>query len=299
MNNRLRQSYLSTMGVQCWQLKSAPELNDENASNFNDVNLNSAKPSRDKKDSILPVEMDNNAFPVADVSENPLQVTSSTETLKQNDVQAAVSEPVLQTIKNELQHSEPDHVRVEANTDNHSELTQAILDCRLCPDRTTRQNALPGQGSDNASIFIISDSPNADEDRVGHYLTGQNETLFKAMLNAVDLTSDYFLTGLVKCFSMEQFLLSEEDIEHCSSFLHQQLSQVNPSVVVIFGVAQAQSLLKSRDSFAQLRGKIHRLVINQVEYPVIVTYHPAFLIRNPLFKKEALADLIRIKSLVK
>jgi DNA polymerase len=179
-----------------------------------------------------------------------------------------------------------------------NELDNLISQCQLCPERSSRLHALPGQGNNNASVMIISEAPNAEEDRCGHYITGTSEILFRAMMQSIAINDDFYLTGLVKCHSYNKFLLTQSEQEHCFKFLQRQIEQLKPKVIVLFGFAQAKMLLKKNQAFPVLRKSIHSITINQTEYPVIVTYHPAYLIRNPLFKKQALADLIKIKSLL-
>ncbi len=119
------------------------------------------------------------------------------------------------------------------------------------------------------------------------------------MLNTIGLAAEYFLSGIIKCHSLEQFQVSEQEIRNCAVHLNAQLEQINPSVLMVYGAAQTQSVLQSKQSFNELRGKIHRVTINHRQYPLVVSYHPAFLLRNPLYKREALKDLIMLKNLLK
>lgn len=261
MNTSLRAQYLKTMGIQSWQLKSASE------------NV-ACLPEEQPADRIMP--------PVAD---NPANSKEESAAVKKtvNFAETLVKKPE--------SHSAAVALEQEA------EFSQAIHSCRLCSSRAKRLNALVGEGDINASVFIISEAPTAEEDRSGHYLSATAQSLLHAMLDTIGLTEQYFLTGILKCHSLEQYLLTEEEVKNCTGHLHAQIQQINPSVLVVFG-AQARMILQSKHSFNELRGNIHRLTINDREYPLVVSYHPAFLLRNPLYKKEALKDLILIKSLL-
>ncbi len=181
---------------------------------------------------------------------------------------------------------------------SNSELQQAINHCQKCPSRQNRIHALSGQGNHNAQVFIIGDAPNAEEDRSDHYLSGQSGILFQAMLSAIGLEDNNYYTGLIKCFSMTDFIVREQDIDNCLPYLHRQIENIKPSVLFVLGAFAAQNLLKSSQSFNTLRGKIHSISINNKHYSVIVSYHPAYLLRNPLYKKESLTDLIMLKNLL-
>ncbi|MCU7836819.1 MAG: uracil-DNA glycosylase [gamma proteobacterium symbiont of Taylorina sp.] len=211
--------------------------------------------------------------------------------------------------------SSPDDVIIEEIVDNSSSSDQVptleqvdnipvnksirkITSCSLCSSRKNHLKVLSGEGNADAQVFFICEAPNAAEEREGHYLTDDSHSLFKKMLDVIGITNNYFFTGLIKCHSFENFLISEAEINNCRSHLITQLEQVKPDVLILLGTIQAQALLKSTDSFNQLRNKIHTIEINNQSYQAIVSYHPAYLLRNPLYKKEALKDLILIKSVL-
>jgi len=178
-----------------------------------------------------------------------------------------------------------------------SELEQSIHDCKLCSNRQTRLNAIAGQGNESASVFVISEAPTAEEDRYGHYLNDQTTLLFTSMLKTINANTDYFYTGIIKCYSFSEYLVNEQEVLQCQKYLHTQINQVQPAVLFALGATQAQSLLQTKVSFNDLRGKIHHITINDIEYPLIVSYHPSYLLRNSLYKRNAMKDLLLIKSL--
>ncbi len=186
----------------------------------------------------------------------------------------------------------------ETTINKHSELSQVIRLCKKCPSREHRLNALIGQGSHNAKVFVITGAPTAEEDRVGHYLSGSSESLFHAMLCSVGLDNTVYVSGLLKCYSMTDFIVNKQELEYCLSYLQTQIEHINPSILFILGAFEAQSILKTKQSFNELRSKIHTIRINKKEYSAIVSYHPDYLLRNPLYKKQSLNDLIMLKGML-
>jgi uracil-DNA glycosylase len=263
MNNNLTMQYLEAIGVPIWQLKSASEYN------FFD---SEPEPSVNREPSAAHEE------PSTENHSDKNQIKSNSEV------------PLFKL--QETQDQSPDIPGIA------QDIVQSIQDCRLCTSRTNRLNALVGEGTTHASVVIITDAPTAEEDRSGHYLTGQLQSLFQTMFATIDLNESYFLTGIIKCFSLNQYTVNEQEVQNCSSYLNAQVEQIQPTVLVVFGVAASQMILQTKQSFNQLRGKIHTTTINNKKYSVVVSYHPAYLLRNPLYKREALSDLIMIKNLL-
>ena len=262
MNNSLRHQYLNTIGIQTWLLKNSP-----------DIMFIEEKIETDTK-----LQLINN--PLDDV----VQPEERTEANQQPKVQ----------VKNVVkpQDEAVSDIPIEA------EKFKQIDSCELCPSRKNHMQVLTGNGYANADVFFICEAPTVDEDRGGHYLTDDMQSLFSKMLDAVSISNNYFFTGLVKCHSLDEYLVSQDDISNCSEHLIKQLEEFKPKIIVLLGSVQAQSVLKSTETFNQLRNKVHSIDINNNSYQAIVSYHPAFLLRNPLYKREALKDLIMIKSII-
>lgn len=281
MNNYLRQQYLDAIGIQIWQLKTA--LNDEMCDSLDDV----SDIAEEKTIAVLPTTVQ--ASQTFTMQAEPVKPES--EQVSKVQIEESHNRPV--------EDKTVDDKTVTENIECVPELELTIKQCKQCPGRQTRLNALSGQGNAGASVFIISEAPTAEEDRSGHYLTEQTMSLFQSMFHSINSIDDYFITGIIKCYSLSEYLVSKDEISRCSTFLHAQIEQVKPSVILVLGAVQAQTVLQSDESFNQLRGKIHYVTINDKEYPVIVSYHPAYLVRNPIYKREALKDLIMIKELIK
>lgn len=263
MNNSLRHQYLNSIGIQTWLLKSSP-----------DIMFIENQIETDTK-----LQQINN--PLYD---NVIQADEVTEANQQPKVQVEnIVKPQVETVSD---------IPIEAETFKH------IDSCALCSSRKNHLQVLTGNGFANADVFFVCEAPTVDEDREGHYLTGDVQSLFSKMLDAISISKQYFFTGLVKCHSLDEYLVSQDDISNCSEHLIKQLEEFKPKIIVLLGSVQAQSVLKSSETFNQLRNKIHNIEINNKFYQAIVSYHPAFLLRNPLYKREALKDLIMIKSII-
>lgn len=262
MNNSLRHQYLNTIGIQTWLLKSSPDIM------FIDEQIET-----DTKLQII---------------NNPLDVV-----VQADEVTEANQQPKIQ-VKNVVkpQVEAVSDIPIEVETFKHIDF------CELCPSRKNHLQVLTGNGNADADVFFICEAPTIDEDREGHYLTNDVQSLFSKMLDAISISRQYFFTGLVKCHSLDEYLVSQDDINNCSEHLIKQLEEFKPKVIVLLGSVQAQSFLKSSETFNQLRNKVHSIEINNNSYQAIVSYHPAFLLRNPLYKREALKDLIMIKSII-
>ena len=299
MNNSLRQQYLDVIGIQSWQSTLEDDLIEPEI--VQEPQLYK-KPQPEKEPQAIFFESQQ-AVNIESKSVNVNKAIGNEELNSSNITLQDKTSDNFTADEKSLETQEKAKVKIKINnepdSDTYSDLKQTIDLCKKCPSRNSRLNALTGQGSSNAPVFIIGGAPNAEEDRLGKYLVNQSDTLFQAMLNSIDLEHEYFFTGLIKCYSMEDFRFSEQDKLNCTPYLHSQIEQINPAVLFVLGAAEARALLDTKQSFNELRGHVHLISINKKDYPVVVSYHPAYLLRNPLYKKESLKDLIMVKNLLK
>ncbi len=319
-DNALIQEYLQAMGIQAWRLKDAPpdeyipEPVEEDTDVLQTVQTEQpvpikpvSEPAKKKQQQQPLIQQESKDFTeeLDSVSSEP-DIPAPSEHYSE-PLQEAVYEPVKteQTPVTFVETKTFGHETLELpeNTENEhfildQDLEQKISGCQLCPGRSQRLHSLSGQGFPNAPVFFISDAPNADEDRAGHYLTDTRGHLFHKMLATIGIEQQYFYSGLVKCHSLQDFVVSEADAQQCSVFLAEQIRQLKPQLIVILGINPARILLKTTKTFKQLRGQLHNLNIAGQEYPALVSFHPDYLLRNPLDKKAALADLILIKQTI-
>jgi uracil-DNA glycosylase len=157
--------------------------------------------------------------------------------------------------------------------------------CALCPHRT---NAVPGEGDPNAKLFLIGEGPGATEDAQGRPFVGQAGALLSGILDAIEIRREsVYITNIVKCRPPQNRKPLPDEIAACMPYLHRQLEIIKPKVILALGGTAGEALLGVRKSLGELRGKVH--TYNGI--PLIVTYHPAALLRNPHWKKPTWDDV--------
>lgn len=175
-------------------------------------------------------------------------------------------------------------------THNLNSLNANIAKCTACDLHKTRKQAIPGKGNLNADLMLISDAPYDHEDQQGIPVAGQPGELLNRMLQAIGLTpNDVYITTLLKCRLPEHCTPITQQIDACAEFLQQQISLIQPKVILVLGEKTAQQLLRSELSLEQLREQSP--IYYSQNIPLIPTYHPAHLILNPQDKRKAWTDL--------
>jgi uracil-DNA glycosylase family 4 len=160
--------------------------------------------------------------------------------------------------------------------------------CTLCPLYKTANRAVPGAGNPRARLVCIGEGPGASEDEQGLPFVGAAGQLLTKILAAVNLTRDeVFITNVVKHRPPGNRNPAPEEIEACTPYLVRQLDLIQPKVIVALGTFAAQTLLNTKDGIGKLRGQVHRYH----GIPVVVTYHPAALLRNPSWKRPTWEDV--------
>lgn len=163
-----------------------------------------------------------------------------------------------------------------------------VEDCRACGLAAGRGRVVPGQGPENAACMLIGEAPGAQEDKQGLPFVGPAGQLLDRMLAAVGLKrAEVFVTNLVKCRPPANRDPQPEEVAACRGFLEAQVRTVRPRVILTLGRPAAQSLLSSDAPISALRGSWKEYL----GLPLLPTFHPAYLLRNPLAKAEAYADL--------
>jgi uracil-DNA glycosylase len=157
--------------------------------------------------------------------------------------------------------------------------------CGLCPGRT---NAVPGEGNPKAKLFLVGEGPGAREDATGRPFVGQAGSLLNGILDAIEVPREsVYITNIVKCRPPQNRKPLPDEIAACMPYLHRQLELIRPKVIVALGGTAGEAMLGVRKSLGELRGKVH--TYNGI--PLIVTYHPAALLRNPNWKKPTWDDV--------
>jgi DNA polymerase len=158
--------------------------------------------------------------------------------------------------------------------------------CRLCEKRT---QTVFGVGDQQADWMLIGEAPGENEDKQGEPFVGQAGKLLDNMLRAVSLErgANVYIANVIKCRPPGNRNPQPDEVARCEPYLQRQVALVKPRLIVAMGRFAAQSLLKTEASIASLRGKVHEYA----GVPVIVTYHPAYLLRSLPEKAKAWTDL--------
>jgi len=166
-------------------------------------------------------------------------------------------------------------------------------DCRRCKLHEGRNSIVFGSGNPKAELLFVGEGPGADEDMQGLPFVGRGGQLLTDMIQkGLEIPrSDVYICNVVKCRPPGNRTPEADEIAACSPFLLRQIRAVRPRMVCALGATAAQVLRPFKGPLASLRGSIHTLQMGDFETKLVVTYHPAYLLRDPSQKKEAWKDL--------
>jgi len=175
-----------------------------------------------------------------------------------------------------------------ASLDSLEAVAKHIASCTRCPLYSTAINHVPGEGSANAGLVCVGEAPGATEDEQGRPFAGASGQLLTKILAAVGLArEEVFIVNVLKHRPPGNRNPLPEEVKACSPYLVRQIELIKPKVIVAWGTFAAQTLLDTKLSIGKLRGQIHRYY----GVPLIVTYHPAALLRNPNWKRPTWEDV--------
>lgn len=173
-------------------------------------------------------------------------------------------------------------------------LRRAVAGCTRCELAKTRTQTVFGVGNANAHWMIIGEAPGAEEDRRGEPFVGRAGAMLDEMLRSVGLNrQDVFIANVLKCRPPNNRDPKPTEAAACRGYLERQIELVQPRIILAVGKSAAQNLLGCSDPVAQMRGRPHE--INGI--PLVVTYHPAYLLRCPGDKRKVWSDLCRAANL--
>jgi len=168
------------------------------------------------------------------------------------------------------------------------EIAETVAGCRRCPLYATAKNPVPGDGSPVADFMIVGEAPGANEDEQGKPFVGQAGQLLTKIIGAIDLRrEDVFIANVLKHRPPGNRNPTPEEVTACSPYLVRQIELVRPKVILALGTFAAQTLLETKLTIGKLRSQVHRYY----GVPLIVTYHPAALLRNPAWKRPTWEDV--------
>jgi DNA polymerase len=180
--------------------------------------------------------------------------------------------------------------------DQWSDLAQRVKSCVACGLHATRTQTVFGVGNRQATWMVIGEAPGADEDAQGEPFVGRAGKLLNEMLRAIGLPREQvYIANILKCRPPNNRDPLPAEVEQCEPFLKEQVALVQPRIILAVGRIAAQNLLKTDIPIGRLRGR-------RFEYgdgiPLVVTYHPAYLLRSPTEKRKAWGDLLFARSVL-
>jgi uracil-DNA glycosylase len=175
-------------------------------------------------------------------------------------------------------------------------LRQEVPACTACGLHKSRTQTVFGVGDEKAEWMLVGEAPGAEEDRLGEPFVGQAGKLLESMLAAIDLKREnVYIANVLKCRPPANRNPEPGEVERCTPFLKRQIALIRPKLIVAMGRFAAQTLLATDASIASLRGRVHRYE----GVPLIVTYHPAYLLRTLPDKAKAWEDLLFARRTMK
>ncbi|KTD01764.1 uracil-DNA glycosylase [Fluoribacter gormanii] len=176
-----------------------------------------------------------------------------------------------------------------------SALAQEVAACNRCALHKTRTQTVFFRGSPQAKLMIIGEAPGFYEDQQGQPFVGKAGSLLNQMLQSIEMVEeDVYIANVLKCRPPNNRDPQADEIAQCSSYLARQIELVQPHLILALGRFAGQFLLNKPLPLKQLRNTLH----HYHNIPFIVSYHPAYLLRNPADKKKAYFDLVTAKKLL-
>ncbi len=175
------------------------------------------------------------------------------------------------------------------------EVRRELGDCRRCRLWTTRTQIVFGAGNPGAELLFVGEAPGFHEDLRGEPFVGRAGQLLDRMIRAIGLgRHEVYIANVLKCRPPDNRDPLGDEVETCLPFLWGQIEAVRPRVLCALGAHAARAILGESGSLSALRGGVR----SAGPWPVVVTYHPAFLLRQPRFKRQAWEDLKRVRALL-
>lgn len=180
---------------------------------------------------------------------------------------------------------------------NWEDLQDVVRVCTKCQLHQGRTQTVFGVGRDDADLLIVGEAPGAEEDRLGEPFVGRAGQLLNAMLGAIQLTrEDVYIANILKCRPPNNRDPKPEEAATCTPYLERQIELLQPKMMLALGRIAAQWLLQSNSSIGSLRGR--EFTFGEQAVPLIVSYHPAYLLRSPLAKAKAWEDLVLVRRIL-
>ena len=221
----------------------------------------------------------------------PKPVESAIQSAPRPASSRPISRPNMRPIRQEPQRPASSGADGEGLAANRQELGN----CQRCGLHQGRQNIVFGVGPDKADVVVIGEAPGRNEDITGEPFVGRAGKLLNRMLESIGLKREaVYISNVIKCRPPQNRDPEAMEIASCSPFLHRQLKALEPKVILTVGRFAGQNIVGSEASMGELRKEIRSM--NGI--PVVPTYHPAYLLRNPGMKRAAWEDLCKVQELL-
>ncbi|MFK5948548.1 MAG: uracil-DNA glycosylase [Methylococcales bacterium] len=192
-----------------------------------------------------------------------------------------------QAVDENVSDEPPAHNPVSTNI-GWNELERQVVGCEKCILSKSRKQVVLGEGDINADWMLVGEAPNHEEDIAGKPFVGQSGFLLTEMLRAIGVQRDVaYITNIIKCSPPDHKDPKVDELKSCDGYLKTQIALVKPKIILAVGRVAAHAILGTKKPISELRGTVHYL--NDI--PVIVVYHPAYLLRTLLEKRKAWQDL--------
>jgi DNA polymerase len=271
-----RRQYLEAMGIQVWELRRPP----------GPAQVPSPEPASvpltEQVAAHIPVDEE---LPAADSPESP---PAMPEEYARGSSQLEFGRSPERD--DELDLSSRDERVARIATMDWEELQAAVANCTACSLHASRTQTVFGVGNHQSQWMIIGEAPGADEDRLGEPFVGRAGKLLDEMLKALGLQrSQIYIANILKCRPPNNRDPLPAETQCCWPFLERQIRLIRPRIILAVGRIAAQLLLQTEVPIGKLRGRVYRL--GDLGIPVIVSYHPAYLLRSPREKRKSWDDL--------
>ncbi|HBS52268.1 MAG TPA: uracil-DNA glycosylase [Coxiellaceae bacterium] len=184
-----------------------------------------------------------------------------------------------------------------SSQNNLEDIKKQVIACKLCDLHKTRTNTVFGIGNEKAKVMFIGEAPGANEDLKGEPFVGRAGMLLNSMLRSIGLErTDVYIANILKCRPPNNRDPLPQEVKLCTPYLQQQIALIQPKVLIAVGRIAAQFLLNTMESMSKLRGNTYQY--GEQKIPLLVTYHPAYLLRSPSEKRKAYVDFLLIKKMV-
>jgi uracil-DNA glycosylase family 4 len=277
-------AYLKALGIQSWERRTAaceeremPSSLAATAAPVSSSSVASEKPSASASSTLTPslsADLGNSSLNIAP-NAAPITSTETSPTSATTTLSATTTCSTTTTL----------------NTLDWSSLQACVSACTACPLHVSRTQTVFGVGNQQANLMIIGEAPGFHEDQQGQPFVGRAGQLLNAMIKSIGFERDQvYIANILKCRPPNNRDPQAPEVKQCTPFLDRQIALLQPSLLLAVGRIASHYLLQTQASLESLRSKIHYYGENKT--PLIVTYHPAYLLRNPIDKKKAYMDLL-------